>query len=1032
MMVGDSRMGKHMRAFRLMRLLAVCSVVVSVEATVGEVIRRMRRFLTMVLSLAACAAFAVPPWEDPAVNAENRLEARAWVSPGEAFVRSLSGEWEFAWEGSSNGNVATNEPSKIATPFRIDVPSCVELKGWGVPHYTNIRYPFPKTPPKIDPTYNPTMLYRRRFDVPDSWTGRRIVLRFEGVASCAEIWINGKRVGYFEDARLPSEFDITPYLSSTTFQLLEVRVRKWCDGSYLEDQDMIRLAGIFRDVKLVAEPTDGVRDVVVTTRPDGDWRMWTVRIEGGDRPVEFKVENPRLWSPEDPFLYETNVVRNGDVRRIRYGVRDCRVKGGLLLFNGKPIKWKGVNRHETSPETGYALSYAEMVEDVKMMKRANFNCLRMSHYPNDPRMYDLCDEYGLLVCAEANVESHGYGYVDGGLANEEAWVRAHVERNVRNVKFYRNHPSVVMWSLGNEAGAGKAFERTYAEIRKLDPFTPIHCLGLRKRGGGKPGECYPCDPDFAASDVTSEMYISLDALKAFAGHAKPHWLCEYECAMGNGMGNLKEYWDVFYSSDRLSGGCIWDWVDQAYWKSDGRGGRYLAYGGDADESPNDGPFCANGLVDALRRPSAKLNEAKRVQQPLVVIADDAATGEAELWNRYEFTFADEKVEGVWELVADGVVVDGGMLAVPHLAPRAKGRIPLPKPSVRVDPSREHFYNVSFRLKRDEKWAWRGFEQARCQLPYGRRQLSKRPSEVDKGTPVDSAFVESADAITVTSKAVVAVFSRAEGTLETLDMNGKRILGRGADGCPGPRLQVGRAFTDSDGWMRNRFIAAGLSQLSHHVRSVRVEKGNRVVCEVRVTGAKSGGFDFRQDYCFQADGSILVKNRMEPFGDIPDLPRVGTFQQLDGSLENVRWYGRGPWENAVDRRTGCDVGLYASTVSEQSVDYIRPQDNGGKTDVRWMELTDPADGRGVRFSADGSAFCFQALHFTAEDLDQSRHRPGESRRASRLVPRPEVCLSIDCRQTGLGCNNCGPIPLAPYRFKVETTEWTVRLSAVGVR
>ena len=1001
----------------------------------------MRVPILFFVFLAVRAAVAAPPWEDPSVNAENRLEARTYLPLPEPFVKSLAGEWEFAWEGNSDGKIATSDPAKIETPFRINVPSCVELKGWGVPHYTNIRYPFPNTPPTINPQYNPTMLYRRHFSVSESWSCRRVVLRFEGVASCAEIWLNGKRVGYFEDARLPSEFDVTPYLSFTSpandSNLLEVRVRKWCDGSYLEDQDMIRYAGIFRDVKLLAEPKDGIRDVVVTTTPDKDYRVWTVRIDGGDNPIEFSVEKPRLWSPEDPYLHETGIVRNGDRRRIRYGIRDCRVENGLLLFNGRPIKWKGVNRHEMSPETGYTLSYEEMVEDVKLIKQANFNCLRMSHYPNDPRMYDLCDEYGLLVCAEANIESHGSGYVGGGLANEDAWVQAHVERNVRNVKTYRNHPSVALWSFGNEAGAGKAFERAYAEVRRIDPRTPVHTLGLRRRN-----ESCPKEADFSASDVTSGMYIFLDELKAFAENPKPHWLCEYECAMGNGMGNLRDYWDVFYSSDKLSGGCIWDWIDQAVWigtdrrNEQGERIRYLGYGGDHDEWPNDGPYCANGLVDALRTPSAKLNEAKHVQQPVEVVADDAAAGTAEFWNRYEFTFADDVLDGVWELSADGVKVDGGTLVVPHVAPRQKGMIKLPKPSAALDPAKEHFYRVSFRLKRDVKWANRGFEQAWNQLKYGPKPAAGRIANVTTAHEV----AETADGVRVVSKGLEAFFSRKTGTLSRLMMGGKRIVEDKEGIVHGPRLQVERAFTDSDTWMRVPFIKSGLTQLSFHPRTMLVETAGgevSVTCPVRITGAKSGGFEYVAKWTFRKDGTIRVINEMTPFGNVPALPRVGVFMRLNGSLENLEYYGRGPWENMIDRSSGCDIARWKSTVTEQYVAYIRPQDCGGKTDVRWVELTDPKDGRGVRFTALDKPFFLQALHFTHDDLDQSRHRPGaetisqadEPRRFQRLVPREEVCLSLDCRQTGLGCNNCGPMPLAKYRFPVEKTRWGYDLKAV---
>ena len=992
------------------------------------------------MALAALVAFAAPMWEDPEASAENRLEARTYLPPA-GFELSLDGAWDFWWTGTPDlAPKGFEKPDfDVSGWFKIDVPSCVETRGWGVPHYVNIRYPHGKTPPTIDPKYNPTMCYRRVFSMPSGWQGRRVILRFEGVASCAEIWLNGKRVGYFEDARLPSEFDVTSFINQTIEQseqsnnVLCVRVRKWCDGSYLEDQDMIRYAGIFRSVKLYAVPKDGVEDVEITTVPDADYRVWTVTVKGGDAVKTFTLESPRLWSPEDPYLHEIDVVRNGDVRKVKYGVRDCRVVNGLILFNGKPIKFKGVNRHEMNPTNGYTVSYAEMERDVRLMKRENFNCVRMSHYPNDPRMYDLCDRYGLLVCAEANVESHGAGYSIDALPNRPEWHRAIVERNVRNVLFYRNHPSVVMWSVGNEAGWGEGIAKAFAAVKAIDPIRPFHGLGWKKSGKMEPGVSYPCTPDFSSSDVTSDMYVSLDALKAYANNPKPHWLCEYECAMGNGMGNLKEYWDVFYSSDKLSGGCIWDWIDQAYLKrtdrvgADGRRIVFLAYGGDHDEQPNDGPFCANGVVDAWARPSAKLNECKHVQQPLEVVCTDAATGTAELWNRYEFTFADDAVEGAWELFADGVKIEGGALPVPHLAPRARTKIALIEPTVAIDPGKEHFYRVSFRQKNATAWAEKGYEVAWNQLPFGQVQSFNPRMCCTRAT-----VQETPQAITVIWHGSQATFSKRTGTLGELTLNGKRILADGPDVVHGPRLQVARAFTDADGWMRGPFIEKGLSQLSYHVQSLKVVPAEddsgfvRVVARVRVTGAKGGGFDHGTTWSFGDDGSLVGTNDVTPFGDVPELPRMGTFQMLDGALENLRWYGRGPWENYVDRCTGCDVGLWSSTVGAQYVDYIRPQDNGGKTGVRWAELTDPADGRGVRVSCD-APFFLQALHFTAEDLDQSRHRPGEPRRFRPLVPRREVCLSVDCRQTGLGCNNCGPIPLEPYRFAVERTRWSVRFT-----
>lgn len=489
------------------------------------------------------------------------------------------------------------------------------------------------------------------------------------------------------------------------------------------------------------------------------------------------------------------------------------------------------------------------------------------------------------------------------------------------------------------------------------------------------------------------------------------------------------------------------WVDTDRMDEKGRRIRYLGYGGDHDELPNDGPFCANGLLDVQRTPSGKLNEAKHVQQPLVVTTDDAARGTAELWNRYEFTYADELLEGVWELAADGRVVDRGTLAVPHLAPRAKGPITLPKPSVAIDPTKEYFYRVSFRQKKDQLWAKRGFEQAWNQLLYGQApalNITVRgtiPVAITGGADGDGAsslpVVTESDAfVQVSSRTVMAVFSRATGTLAKLTLNGKRIVEDRSGIVHGPRLQVERAFTDSDNWMRLPFIKAGLTQLRFHPYDLRVEKGEsvKVTCPVRITGAKSGGFEYVAVWTFRADGTIRVDHELVPFGDVPTLPRIGTFMRLDGALENLAYYGRGPWENMVDRSTGCDIAEWRSTVTDQFVAYIRPQDCGGKTDVRWAEFTDPKDGRGVRFTAIDRPFHLQALHFTHCDLDSSRQRPGEEMvaRFHRLVPREEVCLSLDCRQMGVGCNNCGPIPLSQYRFPVERMTWSWFMTPVGER
>ena len=1009
----------------------------------------MRIYMTCAPLVAALAlgSAAAQPWDDPSVNAENRLPARTYL-PHSGYVLPLNGTWSFAWEGSADGPIAKGDPATMETPFTIDVPSCVETRGWGVPHYVNIRYPHPMTPPTIDPKYNPTMLYRRTFTVHESWKGKRIVLRFEGVASCCEVWLNNKKVGYFEDARLPSEFDVTPLATfGDAGNVLTARVRKWCDGSYAEDQDMIRYAGIFRDVTLYAEPCGGIEDFSFTTVPDTGYVNWTCRLElfGGEKAVKaahprlldangkevgafttspdgkaltLRLTSPRLWSDEDPYLYTLDL---GDGRSVSVGVRECKVDGGHILVNGRPVKFKGVNRHEMNPENGYTLSYEEMERDAKLMRQNNINCVRMSHYPNDRRMYDLCDRYGIYVMSEANVESHGMRYGKDCMPERKEWHATMLERNVRHVYFYRNSPSVVMWSVGNETGWGAGITKCYEAVRKLDPTRPFHGVGWIN-----------CDDRKGswndASDMTGGQYMSLDKLREQLKDPRPHFQMEYECAMGNGMGNLKEYWDLFYENDKFSGGCIWDWIDQGVWKdtdrigSDGKRIRLLAYGGDHDEDPNDGPFCANGLVDVHRNPSAKLNEVRYVQRPIVVTCADAASGTAELWNRHEFTFADDVCSGAWALFEDGVQVATGVLTVPHVAPRAKGTLALPRPSCPIDPAKEYFYRVSFRLKHSQPWADAGYKVAWDQLPYGASSVAGSgnlaASPVATSTPTT---------LTVTTPRVKAVFSRATGTLSKLVLGGKTILADRSGIVAGPRLQVERAFTDADNWMRKPFIAKGLSQLSYHVRPIRMKDG-KVFTSVRVTGAKSGGFEHETVWAFGDDGSVTAEHTVTPFGDVPALPRIGTFQRLDPSLENLTWYGRGPWENYVDRCEGCDVGLYRSTVTDQYVNYIRPQDCGGKTAVRWATLTD-TNGRGVKISCD-APFFLQALHFTRDDLDQARHRPGDPRRNNPLVPHAEVCLSIDCRQTGLGCNNCGPIPLPQYRFPVEKTTWRVTYAPVS--
>ena len=1023
-------------------------------------------------------------WENLAVNSINRLPPRTYamplasekaaltdaLEPATPWKMSLNGDWKFSWAGRPQDRVADFWKADFDDSkwFTIDVPSCVEMRGYGCPGYTNVKYPHKMEWPKIldrdtgKPDYNPVSSYRTRFTVPGDWAGRRVILRFDGVYSAYYVWVNGKKVGYAEDSKLPSEFDITDYLNAPGANLLCVEVSRWCDGSYLEDQDMFRFSGIFRDVTLWSMPKDGIWDFHVKTSLSSDYKAATLVVEGiaGDwsatlYDAEFRAvgtlnsstsqplnsSTPQLlnlpavhpWSAEKPYLYTLVVKKGADIRMRRVGFKEQKIVGHTFFVNGKPIKFKGVNRHETSPENGRTVSLADMLADIRLMKRYNVNTVRTCHYPDHHLWYDLCDRYGIYLCAEANVEGHEPGYQDKGLGKFKEWNHSIVERNERHATFYRNHPSVTLWSMGNETGHGDCFRNAIAAVRKVDPSRPIHW----ERGN-------------VDADVDSKMYPTVEWLEergkvgdGLSDARQDDWerqigsgnrqtrgkcffMCEYAHAMGNAIGNFQDYWDVFYAHDSLAGGCIWDWVDQAVWKDTdrvdpktGKRGRYLAYGGDFDESPNDGPFCCNGVVDPFRNVSAKLVEVGHVHRNLVVTKKDDGT--LELWNRFGFTWADE-FDGNWELLEDGKAVAYGTFAVPHLAPLSRGELKIALPPIAKD-LKERFLNVNFTLKADTLWAKRGWAVARNQVALGGKWQEK---------PVDAAAFATSEtdkALTVTAGGTKAVFCRKSGTLRELVMGGKTILQDPAAGVvTGPRLTCERAFTDNDIWLRKGFYGSGLTQLRYHARPIEVQ-GNVVKVVTEVTGQKSAGFTHEATWTFAADGAVSVRNVVTPHGTMPPaLPRLGLSLRLDKSLEAMRYYGCGPRENYIDRKTGSFVGIWDSTVTDQYEPYVRPQDNGSKCDVRWVEFRDGA-GKGVRLSASEPLY-LQALHYLREDLEFARHRNGQQRTNVPLTPVDEVCLNLDIRQLGLGGASCGPRPMAKNIVPIQREEWTLKLAPLG--
>ncbi len=1049
----------------------------------------MRTLVLFAVSTVVTLGFSAAPkqtdgrapivrdWENIDVNSFNRMPAATYAMPlanakaaltdalefETPWKMSLNGTWKFHWCGDPLRRPFTFEnPSFDVSKWEtIDVPCCVEMRGYGMPHYIAHGYPHKFVWPKIldketgRNDYNPVMSYKRKFRLPDAWKGRETILRFEGAGSALYAWINGEKVGYAEDSKLPSEFNITPFLKDGENEIA-VQVFRWCDGSYVEDQDMLRFSGLFRDVSLWSRPKAGIADFVVTQKFGEGYKSATVNVTvetyGNAQGVsatlydaEFKelgradalpvlaqiaLYSPQLWSAEKPYLYTLVLKCGDDIRAKRIGLKEQKIVGEVFFVNGKPIKFKGVNRHETSPENGRTVSCAEMLRDAELMKRYNIDTVRTSHYPNHRLWYDICDKYGIYIVAEANVEAHGAGFGKDGFGPIQAWKQTIVERNERQVRFYRNNPSVTIWSMGNETKHGDNFRAAIAAVRKIDPSRPVHWeVGAKD------------------ADMDADMYRSVEQVEKIgaahdAAHDKPFFHTEYAHAMGNAIGNFQEYWDATYAHPSLIGGCIWDWKDQAIWAGTGRidpktgrEERYLAYGGDFYDNPHNGPICQNGVVGPLAEVTPKLIEVGHVHRNLVVTRK--ATGEFSLWNRFLFTWTDE-FEGRWQLVEDGVEVASGRVAPAHVAPLSRGDVTLDGLDAAIakgDDKKERFVNVSFATKRDMPWAKAGWVVAREQIALGGGRGATALPAADgraRAPRAPLSVSETANALAVMCGNTVAVFSRKSGLLTRLSMKGVDVFKEVSPGVPaGPHLTCVRAFVDNDKWLKDSFLASGLVRLGYHPEPL-VVTGDCVKAVINVTGTKGCGFKHECTYRFSPDGSLTLENTVTPYGVMPKaLPRLGLTMRLDPALEHIKYYGRGPWENYIDRCTGSFVGLYESSVTEQYVDYVRPQDNGYKSGVRWTEFTDGA-GKGVRFEASEPLF-MQALHFGWEDIFLARHDGWQKhtlqiRRYAPPVAQRDVILNLDVRQTGLGGASVGPATMEKYRFDPSRpVSWTLKIT-----
>ena len=1024
--------------------------------------------LLILISLTSSVrAVGVSDWESPAMIGRNKEPAHCTLMPypdvhsavegrreASPFYKSLNGKWKFNWvRRPAERPQEFYKPSYDVSGWKeIPVPANWQLHGYGIPIYTNVPYPFPKNPPYIPHEYNPVGSYRTEFTVPDKWKDRQIFLHFEGVKSAFYLWINGQKVGYSQGSMTPAEFNITRYLR-TGRNILAAEVYRWCDGSYLEDQDMWRLSGIYRDVYLFSTPSVHLRDFFVRCDLDEQYRNATVRITakvhnytakaaglhsvevklsdvgrqrrlvtgktdsigaGVDGIIEMwaKVKNPRKWSAEKPNLYDVLLILKDssdkiiEVARCKFGFREVELKDSQLFINGVPILIKGVNRHEHDPDYGRAVPYWRMIQDIKLMKQFNINTVRTCHYPDNPKWYELCDKYGLYLIDEANIESHGMGYdLDKTLGNKPEWETAHLDRTISMVERDKNHPSIIIWSLGNEAGSGCNFVSTSDYIHRKDPTRPVHY-----------------EQHNEVADIDSVMYPHLDALikRGKSNNKKPFIMCEYAHAMGNSVGNLKEYWDAIEKYKTLIGGCIWDWVDQGLRKRSTDGREFWAYGGDYGDKPNDGNFCINGLVFPDRKIPPKMWEVKRVYQYVGVEAEDLSAGKIKVHNKYFYTNLEE-FDAAWTLSEDGTIIQGGTIGPLDIAPGDSESVAVPIRKLKLTPGAEYWLRISFRLRQDTMWAKKGHEVAveQLQVPY---EVSPKPVMALAGMP-ELKLNDAGDKITVEGGNFAVTFSRKTGSITSLIYSDREIIANGS----GPVFNAFRQYTDNDrnplgDWIDHDFwYKAGLHRLGRKLKNFQINKISpeviRIVTHITCTGSNNAGFEHYCSYTVFGNGCIRLDNRIEPFGELPILPKIGLVMTVGGTYEDFIWYGRGPHENYPDRKVGADVGLYRSTVGQQYVPYVRPQENGNKEDVRWVALMDKS-GAGLLVVAD-NVLAVTALHYTAMDLAAAGH-------IHQLTPRKDVTLCLDYKQNGLGNSSCGPPVLEKYALRAERCSFSLSL------
>ena len=1017
-------------------------------------------------------------------DAPTALRGVAAADAGGAAGRiDLGGVWRFSYlpcpEAAPEGFEQPGHDD--AAWHELPVPSCWQMHGYGRPHYTNVVYPFNVDPPRV-PSDNPTGLYRREFIVPADWAGKRLTLRFEGVDSAFEVWVNGQYVGYSQVSRMPGEFDVTEQVELGEANLLTLRVMQWSDGTYLEDQDMWWLSGIYRDVTLIAEPrlrladafaqptlsfgddgavTAATLDVQATIDHAGDGEA-TARLRvalydprqqrlaeaeaelsvgAGDKAesaLQLHIDAPQTWTAETPHLYTAllTLVDGGgttlSVTPLRVGLRQVTIDGPRLLVNGRPVKLKGVNRHEHHPTLGRAVPHATMLEDVLLMKRHNINCVRTSHYPPDPRFLDLCDAYGLYVIDEADLETHGMEPVGQGdrLSNDPQWQAAFVDRGTRMVMRDRNHPSVIMWSLGNECVYGENHRAMARAMRDLDPSRPIH---------------YQRDYHARTSDVVSQMYTSVADVERFGQgrgrvgqvalddyRDKPFFLAEYAHAMGNGPGGLADYWAAIFRHERLCGGCVWEWIDHGIAKVNDDAAIYFGYGGDFGDEPNDGNFICDGLVFADRTPSPGLIEYAAVIAPVHVEAEDLSAGEVRVHNRFDFLDL-SALAATWSVEVDGCLVRSGTLKLPQVPAGRSRKVKLPDEALADLPRGDDGQLLlRFALASDTPWAKAGHLVAWSQLAvevegdgemgdavggsggFAKPRAAGMAEEVGGGSggfakPRAAGMAVDVerhrDHVFVLGADFSVMFDRHAGRIVEWQVAGRTLLELG------PRLNFWRPLIDNERAggagkaVQRNYLAAHLHQLQHRIDRVAIDQPGadhvRISVEARI-GPPAGAIAItaKYTYDFDAAGRIALHatGDFEGEGWPEFVPKIGLQMHLPASIDRFAWYGRGPGESYHDSKTAPWIGLHEADVDAMYTPYAYPQEFGNRTDCRWVAATDD---RGIGLRARGQPIIdFSARRFADAAIDAATH-PVD------LKPEPFVVFNLDHAHSGLGSGSCGP-------------------------